>query len=183
MKLTTLLAILALLAPASCWAKPKPLASGIGATTDREASPGRAPVVVRVSGPEHVAAGDLFDIKVVVERRRGDAPITLTVTPPPGTTLVQGQAVEILSGTEASTERTFKVDCKGKVPLQDLLVSAHGSGPGWGVHATGAYRFGRPEPQLARSPRSGAPIVVHGRNLGRGIPLGATPDGGHAGPK
>lgn len=181
MKLATLLAILALLAPASCSAKPKPLASGTGAATEPEGSPGRAPVVVRVSGPEHVASGDVVDIRVVVERRHGDAPITLMVTPPPGTTMVQGQAVEILSGTESRAERTFKVECKDKVPVQDLLVTAHGSGPGWGVHATGAYRFGRPEPQLARSPRSGAPIVVHGRNLGRGIPLGATPDGGPAG--
>jgi hypothetical protein len=58
------------------------------------------------------------------------------------------------------------------VPATDLRVTVDTRGIGYGVHATSAYRFGRPEPKLPQPPREGPPVMVRGRSVGSPIPLG-----------
>jgi hypothetical protein len=58
------------------------------------------------------------------------------------------------------------------VPAADVRVTVDARGIGYGVHATSAYRFGRPEPKLPQPPRAGPPVIVRGRSVGSPIPLG-----------
>ncbi len=67
--------------------------------------------------------------------------------------------------------RVLVVHLANGVPANDVHVSVDSGGTDYGVHATAAYRFGRPEPTLPQPPRAGAPVKVNGKTLGTPIPL------------
>lgn len=176
MKLGTTIILVGSLSMLGC-TKP-PAQTSLSATPVPAERLHRAPLAVSVDGPKAPVAGAEFDIKVLVERVGGArGSVTLVVALPAGVDLVQGTLRETVGGTEGRIERTLKVRASA-IPDEDLKIIASSSGHGWGVRATGAYRFGRPEPRLPQPPRSGPPLIVHGHNLGQGIPLGALPDGG-----
>ena len=132
----------------------------------------RAPVVVRVDGPAEVAPGSELALRIVIERVMGHDPLDLSIVLPEGVVLVSGQTEEKITGDSQHVERSLTVRLTGGVPATDLRVTVDTRGIGYGVHASSAYRFGRPEPKLPQPPREGRPVVIRGRSAGSPIPLG-----------
>jgi hypothetical protein len=134
--------------------------------------PARAPIVVRVDGPAEVRPGSELALRIVIERAMGGDPLDIRVMLPEGTDLVSGRTQEQITGGSKHVERSLVLRLSGDVPAADLRVTVDMRGTGYGVHATSAYRFGRPEPKLPQPPRQGRPVVIHGQNAGSPIPLG-----------
>lgn len=138
---------------------------------------GRAPLTLRVSGPPTARAGDVVEIEIAVDRPRPTTtPMRLKVVVPPGAELVEGETEETITDSASSPIRRTLVLRLSRVPSDDLQVSLDVRESSHGAHATGAYRFGRPEPKLAQPPRSPKRTVIGGRDFGRAIPL--SPPGG-----
>ncbi|MFY0569739.1 hypothetical protein ACN28E_38745 [Archangium lansingense] len=74
-------------------------------------------------------------------------PLSVSIETPPGVRLVSGPSTWTVPPTEKpcihETRLTFAIDTP---PTGDLLLVADAHGTGFGIHATDAYRFGRPEP-------------------------------------
>ena len=130
----------------------------------------RAPVEVRVWGPEHVAGGSDVTLRIAIDKATRD-PLDLHVALPPGAELVAGATDERISDPSGHIERTLVVRMPNGVPADDLNVTVDSQGAASGVHTAAAYRFGRPEPTLAQPPRPGVPAIVEGKTLGTPIPL------------
>jgi hypothetical protein len=128
--------------------------------------------VVRVDGPSKVEPGSQLALRISIERAMGNDPLDLGVAIPEGVVLVSGQTQETITGGAAHVERPLTVRLTGGVPPTDLRVTVDVRGMGYGVHASSAYRFGRPEPKLPQPPREGRPVIIRGRSAGRPIPLG-----------
>ncbi len=152
---------------ASTAAEPEPAAEDAGGPRLQ-----RAPVVVWVDGPAQVQAGSELTLRVTIERNAGSDPLDLNIVLPAGAVLVSGQTQERITGDARHVERTLGLRLTGAIPAADLDVSVDSRGIGYGVHATSAYRFGRPEPKLPQPPRAGPPVMVRGQSVGNPIPLG-----------
>jgi len=133
--------------------------------------PHRPPVVVRMKGPDSVAAGQDITLVAEIEQHVGDrAPVTLNLKLPAGVRLVEGAASETLHPGNTRLERRFVVHVD-KVPAEDIELSVDTQNPAFGARASGAYRFGRAQPKLAEPVRTDQDTVIGGKNLGRPIEL------------
>lgn len=159
-------------------AEPAPRPEPASASTPAEApatqkpqlGPHKSPVTVKLSGPEQVSAGQDIEVVAEIEQRAGSVPVALSLQLPDGVRLVSGQSEELLPVGNGKLQRRFVVHVD-RVPTTDIEVVADTSGSSFGAHAKSAYRFGRPEPRFAQPPRSGKPITVGGREVGRPIQL------------
>lgn len=98
-------------------------------------------------------------------------PLAVSVEAPPGVRLVKGPSSWTVPPTEQpcvhETLLTFAIDSP---PSGDLLLVADARGTGFGIHATDAYRFGRPEP-TPQLPRPTGPEVKLGpHKFGPAVP-------------
>lgn len=132
--------------------------------------PHKSPVTVKLSGPEQVVAGQDIEVIADIEQRAGSVPVTLELQLPDGVRLVSGEAEELLPAGNGKLQRRFVVHVD-RVPTSDIEVVADTSSSSFGAHAKSVYRFGRPEPRFAEPPRSGKPLTVGGREVGRPIQL------------
>jgi hypothetical protein len=140
-------------------------------TSANQARPQRAPLVVSVSAKGRVERGGDLDLTITLDRVAPGAATRLSVELPPGATLVSGLQVQDVPGDSTHAERSLRVHLAGNIPASDIHIVADTAGTGYGAHATTAYRFGRPDPVLAQPARTGAPVLVHGSNLGKPIEL------------
>ncbi|MEO7093501.1 MAG: hypothetical protein ABI175_09640 [Polyangiales bacterium] len=130
------------------------------------------PLFVKVKGPASLAVDSDVEIDVEIVRTAPDsAPMQLMISVPSGAQLVKGLATEsIVDTTSTSVHRVLTVHVGGTMPSADVVVTVDSSGPGMGVHATNAYRFGRPEPKLAQPvPGNGPSLSAKGVKLGKPI--------------
>lgn len=146
-------------------------ASSADSSEKPEFGPHRAPVVVRLKGPDQVVAGQDITLVAHIEQRVGDsAPVTLNLQLPEGVHLVDGSVSETLPAGNGALERRFVVHVDA-MPVGDVELVAHTRGAGFGAHAKGAYHFGRGEQRLPEPPRTQQDTVVGGKNLGPAIDL------------
>lgn len=121
-------------------------------STDASASrfhDAQAPLVVRVQGPAHVAAGDIVRLTLHIERRGPSTePLDVSVRLPAGASLAEGLGQETIADTRGTTLTRALTIAIQSVPADDVQVTVDAQGQGYGMHATAAYRFGRPEPKL-----------------------------------
>jgi hypothetical protein len=136
----------------------------------------RAPMVLSILGPEKVTPGQPVELKVVIERSVKGAPLFVKLALPPGTHLQEGQMSERIDDDADRIERTIVLRMIGKGPATDLEVSVDAGDQHFGMHATGAYRFGRAAPLLPQPDRTGEPLLMGGQDYGRPVPIGAQPD-------
>jgi len=129
-----------------------------------------SPVEVRVNGPDQIGSSTDITVQVLIDRIAKD-PLSLRVVLPPGASIISGAREEQITGGSGHIERTLVLHLANGVPPDDVRVIVDAGGPDYGVHATAAYRFGRPEPKLPQPARTGKSVVVNGRNLGTPIPL------------
>jgi len=134
----------------------------------------RAPLVVRVEGPEQMQPGSESELVVrLIRPRPTDSPIALRLSLPPGVELVDGQADEAITDAVSGTlTRRYRIRVAGGIPDRDIEVTASITGTDHAAHARDAYRFGRPAPKLAEPRRQADPVRVGNKNLGRPIPVG-----------
>ncbi|MFL5354387.1 hypothetical protein [Archangium sp.] len=105
-------------------------------------------------------------------------PLAVSVEPPPGVRLVKGPSTWTVPPTEQpcvhATQLTFAIDTP---PSGDLLLVADARGTGFGIHATDAYRFGRPEPTPPLPRPTGPEVKLGPRKFGPAVPSqqGAAP--------
>jgi hypothetical protein len=138
----------------------------------RWAKPMSAPFVARLTGPERVTPGSDVELKLVVERSSGEAPVRVRLALPSGVSLVRGQMEETIPAGESRIERTVVVHVGERMPTASLDVRVDSGGEGFGAHAVRSYRFGRPEPKLPQPGGAGAPVMLNGKSLGQPIKLG-----------
>lgn len=127
------------------------------------------PVRVTVDGPAVVTPGT--DIRVVVQLSLPGAlgvPLHWNVQLPHGVTALPDSAPtkDVFTSSTAQLQRTLLLHVD-RVPSQDVVVTVDAATPSWGVHATGAYRFGRPAPAAPQVPQDGPAVVLDGKSLGR----------------
>lgn len=149
-------------------------ATATGATrapTRRDVRRNRAPVIVSVSGPSSVVAGDTVILNIEIEQLAQGADARLKVELPRGATLVDGELNESLTSDVAAIFRQIVVQLPNGVPQEDVRVVVDSTGINFGAHAQARYRFGRSAPSLPAPPRVGTPLRVHGVSLGASIPL------------
>lgn len=98
-------------------------------------------------------------------------PLAVSVETPPGVRLVRGPSTWTVPPTEQpcihETRLTFAIDTP---PTGDLLLVADARGTGFGIHATDAYRFGRPEPTPERPRPTGPEVKLGPRKFGPAVP-------------
>lgn len=128
-----------------------------------------APLLLHVGAARDVAPGEL-ELELVIERRTED-PVTLELQLPAGVELIDGNARETLHEPARLIVKKVRLRLPNGTPLDDVRVFADSRGAGYGVRASAAYRFGRPEPKLAQPPRRGRAAIANGKRLGRPIPL------------
>lgn len=84
---------------------------------------------------------------------------------PPAGCVVRAPAGGRLPVIAAGATDTVKVDITlelgDRLPAAELVVVLAGEGPGWGVHATATYGFGRQPPRLPSAPE-GPPVKAGG---------------------
>jgi hypothetical protein len=130
------------------------------------------PLFLKVHAPATLGTDVDVDIDVEILRTAPDlVPMQLMVSVPSGAQLVKGLAREtITDGTSTSIHRVITVHVGPTVPATDVVFTVDANGAGTGVHATNAYRFGRPEPKLAQpSPGQGPALSAKGIKLGKPI--------------
>ena len=108
-----------------------------------------APLTATLHGPPSVAAGESIIIRLDVERRIVNGnPIDVHLSVPDGCVLESGVSNErVIDARSPRIVREYKL-VVNHVPQSDLVVTADSAGSNYGVHASAAYRFGRPEPKL-----------------------------------
>ena len=98
-------------------------------------------------------------------------PLAVSVEPPPGVRLVSGPSTWTVPPTEKpclhETRLTFAIDTP---PEGDLLLIADARGASFGIHATEAYRFGRPEPTPELPKPTGPEVKLGPRKFGHAVP-------------
>jgi hypothetical protein len=125
---------------------------------------------VDLVAPEHVIAGQAFDLSVRVELSPlVTGPVDLVWLLPPGVTRTGGTVAERIETPRRLISRTLTL-VTDSIPEQDVVVEVGSRGRGYGAHARVSYRFGRPEPLLA-APARGRATTVNGVQLGSAIPL------------
>jgi hypothetical protein len=126
------------------------------------------PVVVRWN-ERSFEDGRLLLIAQIKLRTPMPTPTQVQIQVPPGTTLVRGEAAFQIPPTKeplfVEREYAFRVT---EVTDEDLLVIADARTQAFGVHATDAWTFGRPKPEL-RPDANGEDVRVGGRNLGPSV--------------
>lgn len=149
-----------------------PQTSNPPAQANPPASDVRAPLVVSVEGPSSVAVGTTIDVVAHIRRQPATAiPFDVTIEVPKGAIVIAGSASErIVDAASATVDRSFKLRIDA-LPLGDLVVNVDQRAPGFGVHAVGHYRFGRPEPKLPQPHHASAPLGFNGTPLGRSISM------------
>ncbi len=134
------------------------------------AGPRRAPVTLKLEGPQEVQVGGEIGLRVVIDRTTRGQPLRLRVHLPAGVELVSGRTREEINDPSGHVERTLVIRFAG-IPADDVTASVDEGGVGYGVHATSAYRFGRADPKLPQPPRTGSPVNIGGKDIGTPIPL------------
>jgi hypothetical protein len=98
-------------------------------------------------------------------------PLAVSVEVPPGVRLIRGPSTWTVPPTEQprvhETRLTFALDTP---PTGDLLLVADARGAGFGIHATDAYRFGRPEPTPELPKPTGPEVKLGPRKFGPAVP-------------
>jgi hypothetical protein len=136
-------------------------------------SPGGAPVVVKLVGPDKVTPGKPVELKVVIERVVKGTPLFLKISLPPGASLASGQMSERIDDDGDRIERTIVLNMVGKTPADDVKIAVDTGAEHFGAHATASYRFGRPVPKMADPALHDAPLIINGQDFGATIPIGA----------
>jgi len=99
-------------------------------------------------------------------------PLQVTVTLPPGASLVRGPARWVVQPAAPGTVNETVLEVLAPaVPADDLVLVADAQGEHAGVHAEARYRFGRPEPSPPSPPLTPRDVVIHGHNLGRAVQM------------
>ncbi len=135
--------------------------------------PQRAPMVATFVGPAKVRPGQQLTVVLHLALTRAlDLPLAVTWTVPQGAKLMQPKVLPL----RLQPKRGKVVDLKVRfsltgVPADDLLVAVDVNGGDFGVHATAAYRFGRPEPKLPNPMDKAAPVKLRGKGFGTGVPI------------
>lgn len=130
------------------------------------------PLFVKVRGPVSLVANSDVEVDIEILRTAPDAtPMNLMITVPTGAQLIKGLASEtIVETTSTSLHRLVTVHVGATIPTDDVVVTVDANTPGSGVHATNAYRFGRPDPKLAQpQPGAGPTLSAKGIKLGKPI--------------
>ena len=129
-----------------------------------------APLVAKIDGPSDVDHLTEVELQVSIERTLiNEAPMKFMLEVPSGAKLVEGNPVETIVDAESATlVRHFRLSF-GSVPADDVVATVSVKQPGWGVHATAKYRFGRPAPTLPKPERADFELGVGGRVLGSPI--------------
>ncbi|PTL79492.1 hypothetical protein DAT35_32265 [Vitiosangium sp. GDMCC 1.1324] len=98
-------------------------------------------------------------------------PLNVSIETPPGVRLISGPSTWTVPPTDKpcihETRLTFAIDTP---PTGDLLLVADARGTGFGIHATNAYRFGRPEPTPALPKPTGPEVKLGPRKFGPAVP-------------
>ena len=143
-------------------------------TTERVATSSAisAPLVVKIDGPSEVDHVSEVDLELSIQRTLiNEAPMKFTLTVPPGAKLIEGISSEtIVDAESALIVRQFRLSFDS-VPDADVVATVSVKQPGWGVHATDKYRFGRLAPKLPVPQRADFELGVGGRMLGAPIVL------------
>lgn len=137
-----------LLAPACSAPRPQP-AAGKSKSMSALAQHARPPVYLEVAGPEVVQPSSTIDVFVRIVRAAATAaPMNLCVRLPAGVSLIEGKPCEaIVDEAVGTVERRYRLNLNG-MPREDINFELlQGTGP-LVTRAEGAYRFGRPAPQL-----------------------------------
>jgi hypothetical protein len=175
---TALLTALALVLGCSRNEAEEPLGSvavapGPPTPTPSVSRPQRSPLSLAVNGPASVVAPSEIELTIVLHRLWNTPdPVVLSVDLPPGALLVSGAASETLAPSSQPHTRSLRIKLE-RVPSADLVVRADLDGRAYGAHARAVYRFGRPEPKLARP--AGSVVMIGGRPVGKVIPLSPAP--------
>ena len=150
-----------------------PAAATIAATENApptsEAVP---PLFVKVKSTSAIATDTDVELDIEIVRSTPDGtPMQLAIVVPAGAQLTKGAAAEsIVDATSTSVHRLVTVHVGATIPTSDVVVTVDARGVGSGVHATSAYRFGRPEPKLAQpTPGNGPTLSAKGVKLGKPI--------------
>ncbi|MEI9952906.1 MAG: hypothetical protein WDO74_29015 [Pseudomonadota bacterium] len=149
--------------------------SASGSAPERaEFGPHRSPVVIRVTGPAAVQAGQDLEIVAEIDQFVGSqSAVSLELVLPPGARLVKGELSEQLPPGNGTVRRRFIVHLE-RVPETNVEFIAKAGNASFGARAQGAYRFGRPQPALVQPKRAPQEVVVGGRSLGHPIELKPT---------
>jgi hypothetical protein len=131
----------------------------------------QAPLLVRWQLLSDVG-GRLKISAVVLRRTVLRVPIDVQIEVPPGLQVVSGSTRFRLEANLQPGESVATLEfAYSETPPGDLKLIADVSGPGMGVHATDAYRFGRPAPQPVRPQPSGPNNKVGNVDLGPAIQI------------
>jgi hypothetical protein len=105
-----------------------------------------------------------------------DMPLHLVVQVPAGATLTKGEPqLDVPPQVTATTVvYVYEVSFE-QVPAGDLVLVADAKSQVTGVHATSAYRFGRPAPQAQVPQANGPDLKMNGVDFGHAIPLQPAP--------
>jgi hypothetical protein len=147
-------------------------ATPTAATTTTFTDEALPPLFVKVRTTTLPKVDTDLELDIEIVRTAADAvPMKLMITVPSGAQLVKGLASEsIVDGTSTSVHRFVTVHVGATLPTSDVVVTVDALGAGTGVHATDAYRFGRPEPKLAQPvPGNGPALSAKGVKLGKPI--------------
>lgn len=149
---------------------PSKTASAPAKPISEEAEP---PLYLEVHGPTAVVPNTDLDFTVdIVRSTANGAPMTLVVTVPSGAQLRKGAPKEVISDPSTPTvSRTFTLHLGASIPSADVLVTVDSVNANTGVHATGAYRFGRSAPTQPTLVPSGKSLSAKGIPLGKAIPV------------
>jgi hypothetical protein len=172
--LPLLLSASAVLALSACHPAPEPAphpAPAAAGSEHADFGPHRSPVVVRLSGPAQVQAGQDVELVAEIDQFVGSqSSVSLDLVLPAGTRLVAGNASEQLPPGNGTLTRRFVVHLDS-VPETNVELVARAGNASFGAHAKSAYRFGRPEPKLAQPKRGTDELIIGGRSLGHPIEL------------
>ena len=145
--------------------------SATAASATASESAAQTPMFVRWQ-VQSDSGGRLLITAVLTRRASLRVPIDLHVEVPQGLQLVSGPTDLKLEPnlppgqTEVALEFQYSTP-----PAGDLKVIAVANGNGMGVHATDAYRFGRPAPTSAQPQPGGTSHRIGNVDLGPAVPL------------
>ena len=133
--------------------------------------PQRAPVIATLTGPAAVRPGQAVMVVLRVQMTKPmDLALDVTWTVPAGAKPIQPKTLplrlQVKRAKEVKAQLRFQLT---GIPAADLLVAVDVKGGDFGVHATAAYRFGRPEPKLENPLEKAAPVKLRGKLFGTGI--------------
>lgn len=99
-------------------------------------------------------------------------PLAVTVAVPASVRVLQGKTSYLVPASDgAATNEAEFVFAFDAAPSDDIVLTADVQTPSFGVHATDAYRFGRPAPVGPMPKATGPHLKIGERDFGPTVPL------------